>query len=526
MHELVTELLSYVQNATRYKWLALLTAWLVCLGGWVFVSQMPDKFRAEARVHVDTRSVLKPLLSGLAIQPDISGQVRLMQKLMFSRPNLEKVARMTDLDLGAKDDKAMEKLVARLQASMTIGGGENNLFTIAANDADPKVAKKLVQSLLTIFVEQTLGETREDSNAAQKFLDQQIKEYEARLQAAELARENFRREHYGLMPGQGGDLYTQLNGLAQQVEEAKMAAQDAVNRRDELKAQLENEDATLTDFGGGEAGGIASPLDARVQAMQAKLDDLLLRYTKNHPDVIALKKSISDLEKQKREQEQSQQASGGGDDSLGAGAAGKGEANPVYQQMKIALSEADANVAALNSRVKSYEEKIEKMKQQMDERLKVETQLQNLNRDYDTIKGNYNSLLGRRETARLSENVEQNTDTVKFRIVDPPQVPSKPSAPNRILLSSAVLLASLVTGVAAAIFLSLLRPCFNSTQKLRDGTQFPVLGTVSMNWIPEIKQRKWKEFLIYSTSFGFLLLMYLGIVLLEIKGINLHRFSH
>lgn len=522
MHELISELLSYIQNATRYKWLALIAAWMVSVGGWIFVSQMPDKFRAEARVHVDTRSVLRPLLSGLAIQPDVSGQIRLMSKLMFSRPNLEKVARMTDLDLGAKDEKSMEKLVARLQKSMGIAGGENDLFTITADDSDPKAAKKIVQSLLTIFVEQTLGETREDSTSAQRFLDQQIKEYEARLQAAELARETFKREHYGLMPGQGGDLYTQLGGLAEQLEEAKMAAQDAVNRRDELQNQLENEDSTLMGFG--DAGAVASPLDMRIQVLQSKLDEMLLRYTKSHPEVIALKKSIADLEKQRNDQAQAAIASGGeAEDPMGM--AGKGESNPVFQQMKIALSEADANVAALNSRVKAYEEKIEKMQQQMDERLKVETQLQGLNRDYETVRSNYNQLLARRETARLSENVEQSTDSVKFRIVDPPQVPSKPSAPNRILLSSGVLLASLVVGAGLAIFLSLLRPSFTGTQKLREGTGLPVLGAVSMNWIPEIKERKWREFLIYCASFGCLLVVYLGVVLLEIKGINLNHLS-
>jgi polysaccharide chain length determinant protein (PEP-CTERM system associated) len=518
MHELFTELLAHVQSATRYKWLALIVAWLVSMGGWVFVSQMPDQFKAEARVHVDTRSVLGPLLDGLAIQPDVSSQIRLMARLMFSRPNLEKVARMTDLDLGVKDEKSMEELVNRLQKAMSISGGENNLFTISVEDADPKVAKKVVQALLTIFVEQTLGETRADSNTAQKFLDQQLKEYEARLLASEQAREAFKREHYGLLPEQGGDLYTQLNALAGQLEEAKMAAQDAVNRRDELKNQLEDEGSMLMDYGAGESLETQSPIDMRIQALQSKMDELLLRFTKSHPEVIAVKKSIADLEKQKKQQATPEDPA--------ALAAAKGGSNPVFQQMKIALSEADATVAALNSRVKAYEDKIEKMKQQMDERLKVETQLQGLNRDYEAVKTNYDQLLQRRETARLSENVEQSTDSVKFRIVDPPQVPSKPSAPNRILLSSGVLAGSVVIGLGLAVFLSLLRPSFSNTQKLRENIGLPVLGSVSMNWIPEIKERKWREFVIYSASFSCLLVFYLGVVLLEIKGLNLHRLSH
>lgn len=515
MHELIAEVLGHIQGATRYKWLSIALAWVISLAGWVFVAQMPNKYEASARVHVDTRSVLRPLLSGLAIQPDVSGQIRLMSKLMFSRPNLEKVARMTDLDLGAKDEASMEKLVSHLQSAMSITGGENNLFTISAEDQNPAVAKKIVQALLTIFVEQTLGESREDSNSAQKFLDQQLKEYETRLQAAEKAREDFKRANYGLLPEHGGDLYGQLGTLNGQLEEAKMALQEAVYRREEMQRQLDEEEPSFTDFGSQVA---ASPLDTRIQALQARLDELLLKYTKGHPEVMAIKKSIVELERQKKKEEE--EAASEEDTSSGMG----GEANPVFQQKKIALGEADANVASLNSRVKIFEEKIENLKKQMDDRLKVETQLQGLNRDYAAIKENYDALLKRRETARMSESVEQSTDSVKFKIVDPPQVPTKPSAPNRILLSVGVFAAGIVVSIGLAVFLALLRPAFNTMNKVREVTGLPVLGSVSMNWIPEIKERKWREFLAFTAVFAMLFVVFVGVILLEIRGYHLPSF--
>lgn len=519
MHELLTEIVGYFQNAARYKWLALILAWLICLGGWGFVSRMPDVYRAVARVHVDTRSVLRPLLRGLTVEPDIGSQIALMTKLLFSRPNLEKVARMTDLDLGAKDEKAMDALAKRLQSSMSIGGGGDQIFTISASDQDPKVAKKIVQSTLTLFVEQTLGDSREDSDTAHKFLDQQIKEYEERLAAAEVARENYKRTNYGLLPGQGGDPYTQLTALGAQLEEAKMGVQEAIDRRNEIERQLQNEEPLFTDYGGTDSAALpASPLDQRIQALQGKLDEMLFRYTNNHPDVIALKRTIKDLEIQRKKLDEEKKA----DPALAADNSGK-EANPIFQQTKIALGDADANVASLTSRVKIFEEKIEKLKREMDDRLKVETQLQGLNRDYNTIRSNYNQLLERREQARMSESVEQNTDSVKFRVLDPPQVPSKPDAPNRILLSSAVMVASVAVGVGVAVLLALLRPTFNTAQKVRDLTGFPVLGSVSMNWIPSIKIRKRREFVRFTIGLTSLLAVFIAVVLLEIRGINLRR---
>lgn len=526
MHEMIGEVLGYLQGASRYKWTTVITAWLVCVAGWVFVSQMPDRYQADARVHVDTRSVLRPLLSGLAIQPDVSGRIRLMAKLMFSRPNLEKVARMTDLDLGVKNDAAMEKLVSRLQSSMTITGGDADLFTIGFQDPDPKVAKKVVQALLTIFVEQTLGESREDSNSAQKFLDQQIKEYETRLQVSEKALEEFKRANYGLLPGgEGGNLYEQMTKLNTQLEEARLAQQEAIDRRDEMKRQLEDEESMAMDMveSAPEEAGTPSPLEQRIQALQVKLDDLLLKYTKSHPEVVAVRKSIADLRQQKAK-EDAEAAEAAAQSAAEGGLPPVVAENPVFQQMKLQLSEAEANIASLGARVKAYQDKIENLKKQMDNRLKVETELAGLNRDYEAVKANYNQLLTRRETARMSENVEQNTDSVKFRIVDPPQVPTKPAAPNRILLSTIALFAGIVVGFGLAVFLALLRPSYATTQKLRDVTGLPVLGSVSMNWIPDIRKRKWRQFVIFVAAFAMLLIVFAGVLALEVKGYHLPNF--
>ncbi|GAB6067014.1 Wzz/FepE/Etk N-terminal domain-containing protein [Methylothermus subterraneus] len=517
MYELLQQGLGYLKVASRYKWWGVLAAWVVCAAGWVFVSQMPDQYKAEAKVFVDTRSVLRPLLHGLTIEPDVSGQVRLMTRLLFTRPNLEKIARMTDLDLAAKDEKIMEAIINRLKSSLAIeSANQVNIFTISAEDADPQLAKRLVQAMLTIFVEQALGETRRDSETAQRFLDQQILEYQRRMQEAEKAIEEFKRKNYGLLPGQGGDLYGELQAAQAQLEEAKLAVQEAQNRRDEIARQLEDEEPMFEDFGTAQ-----SPTEAKIQALQTRIEELLIKYTDKHPEVIALKRSIAELKKQQAEALVN--GENGAEDL--AGELAGGATNPVFQQMKLALSEAEANVASLKARVKAYEDKIQKLQAQMDARLKVETELKNLNRDYGTIKNNFETLLARREQARLSESVEQNTDTVKFRVVDPPQVPSKPSAPNRILLSAAVLGVGFGVGFGLTLLLALVRPTFISIQQLREVTSLPVLGQVSMHWVPAIRRQKLREFLGFCGACAGLLLAFAVLVLMEIRGINLYSLN-
>src|SRR5882724_9388475 len=147
MHELADQLLSHLKAIWRYRWCAVVFAWIIALGGWAAVYyKMPERYQADARVYVDTQTVLRPLLLGLAVQPNVEQMVTMMSRTLISRPNLEKVVRMVALDAGLDtDDRA--KLIARLNSEITIksAGGEN-LYTISYVDNNPNAAKQVVQS--------------------------------------------------------------------------------------------------------------------------------------------------------------------------------------------------------------------------------------------------------------------------------------------------------------------------------------------------------------------------------------------
>ena len=523
MHDIVIEIRNYIQSATRYKWGALLIVWIVCISGWTYISRMPDEFRSSARVHVDTRSVLRPLLKGIAIHPDVNGQIRLMKRLIFTRPNLEKIGRMTDLDLEVNGEEGMDALVGKLKSSMSISSAKrSNLFSINAVDDDPKMAQRKVQSLLTIFVEETLGETRKDSDNARRFISTQIKEYESRLMEADIKREDFKRKNFGMLPGQGGNLYYQVQGIASQIEEAKFALKEEKNRRNELKKQLDDEEPMFEEFGGENALS-GNPMDARIQNLQQRLDDLLLTYTEAHPTVLVLKNAIKELEKQIAAQDEA----GFDAESFEGGetTASGGQANPVFQQVKIALSEADANIASFKARVSNYEKKIATLKNQLDGRLKIETKLKGLNRNYNAIKTKFDALADRLETAKLSESVEENTDTVNFRIVEPPRQPLKASGPKRIILSIGVFFIAIIAGITIAVLLTFFRPTFLTSKKVQDTLGLPVLGTVSMNWIDQVKRRKWQEFMGFCVASIVLVVVLSAIIVLEAQGMNLSTLS-
>ena len=202
MYEIIQEALSHIRSMWRFRWYAVVLAWLIAITGWIGVYAMPDKYTVTSRVHVDTESVLRPLLRGLAIEPDVSQRLRIMSRTLLSRPNMERLARMTDMDIQAGTQKQLDKIVDHLAANISLNSDRtnNNLYTLTYVGKSPEVAKNVVQNLLTIFVESSLGESRENSDTAQKFIDQQISEYESRMNLAITKLEEFKKANAGLMP--------------------------------------------------------------------------------------------------------------------------------------------------------------------------------------------------------------------------------------------------------------------------------------------------------------------------------------
>ncbi len=509
MHELYQQIITYIRGSWRYRWYMMLVAWVGCIVGWGYIQQMPDQYEASARIHVDTQTILQPLLRGLAISTNTDQRVKLMTRTLLSRPNLEKLARMTDLDLLATTPLEKEKLLDDLGKDIHIGtdSRERDIYSVSYSDSDPALAKRVVQSLLTTFVESALGGSRKDSDNAQQFLTQQIKEYEAKLEAAEKRLADFKRTHVGMMPGSQNDYYGKLESAQDSLQQAQLALREAQNQRDQMKQQMEDDkDSYLayTDV----VPQAGSALDMRIQNLQQQLDDLLIRYTEKHPDVIGIKNMIAVLEERKKEERATM-------DDLDMGPAG----DPVYQQIKIQMAQADANVAALKTRVDQYQETVNQLQKMVDTIPKIEAEFTQLNRDYGVQKANYQQLLARREQASIGEQMEMSGDQVQFRVVDPPRVPLTPSSPNRPLLMSGVLVFSLAAGVALAFLLYLLRPTFDSPQAVIESLGRPVLGAISLIYDEAWGRKRQHALIAFSVAGAGLLVLY--VAMMTMAGMNI-----
>lgn len=491
MEELVAQIVGYLRGMWRFRWWGLAFAWLAGIVAAVMIYSMPDRYESTARIYVDTQSVLRPLMSGLAVQPNINQQIAILSRTLITRPNAEKLITMADLDLATNSSAERDALIGQLTRGLQIRGtGRDNLFTLAYRDTEPERAQRVVQALVSLFVESGLVGKQQDSASARRFLDEQIRNYEQKLGEAENRLKEFRLRNMALLGDGGRDYVSQMTELARMLSQAELEVKEAENSRDSLKRQLAGEEPVM--LGQPQAGATAVPeIDARIDTLRKSLDGLLQRYTDQHPDVVGARRVIAQLEEQKRREVEAMHGAVGS--SVWAP-----NANPVVQQMKISLAEAEARVASLGARVSEYRARLAQLRSAAELLPKIEAEQTQLNRDYEVHKRNYEALVARRESATMSVEMNAQGGITEFRVIDPPSLPTKPSDPNRALLMPLAGLIGLGAGLAFTFLMSQLRPAFTDVRSLRESTGLPVLGVVSLVADPARERSKRRGLLAFG----------------------------
>jgi len=515
IHTAIQDVLDQIHGALRFRWAGLIVAWCVALGLWVGVFLIPNTYEASARVFVDTRTTLSEATRGISLGEDIDSQIERVREALLGLPQLQKVAQETDLFGAGQTAQARQAVIEKLQKDIDITGGASPgnpsaaLFTITYRNHIRAKSLEVVDRLVNTFVENSLGGKRQGSEQAQQFLTTQIADYERRLSQAEQRLADFKKRNVGLMPQEQGDYFTRLQTESDELTKAKESLDLAERKLDELHHQLQ----TGQPFIPGQPSRIAAPgatdTEARIEQTQQKLDEMLLRYTDRHPDVIALRRTLEEL-KQRRQAEIAAAQRG---DASAAARVGL-EANPVYQSLEEQYDQAQVDVASQQQDVADRERRIAGLKAMINTAPEVEAEFARLNRDYDVTRNQYQQLVGRLNQARLGEDAEA-TGLVKFEVIDPPAAKFEPVQPNRPLLIVAALIAALAAGVGTAYLLQLLRPVFVSTRQLSAVTGLQVLGSIGLAWFERYHARRRRGGVLYAGGTVVLVLLGVGVLLLQ-----------
>jgi polysaccharide chain length determinant protein (PEP-CTERM system associated) len=352
----------------------------------------------------------------------------------------------------------------------------------------------VVQDLLSLFVNR--GGKRRDAEA-RAVSSTTRSGYDKKLEAENRVKD-FKLKNLGYT---GPGRTTSPHGaMADEVQNKRLELRATEESRDALKRELVGETLMLPETTAGGTGP-ATEFDARIADQKKLLDELMRRYTEQHPDVVATQRLIKQLEEQKKQDLEARRK---------AAVQNPGKfstsTNPVFQQIKISLAEAEASVAV--ARVTESEGRLSQLQAAAGRAPQIEAEMAQLNRDYDVLHKNYELLVSRRESATMAEDVDSTARMADFRIIDPPRISPKVVFPNRLALVPLVLALALAAGLAVALVVSQVLPTFHEPKQLRATTQRAVLGSISLQATLPMIRRKRVTNAAFAGGLASLLVMY------------------
>ncbi|TAL03136.1 MAG: hypothetical protein EPO08_04955 [Rhodospirillaceae bacterium] len=482
--------LFYLHQIWKRRWTTLIFAWAVCIPGWIFIALLPNRFVSEARIYVDTQSLLNPLLKGISVRaddPKRDQDVTIMQRTLTSRPNLTKVAQITDLDKTTKSIFEMQALLDQIESHTEITNEGNNLFKVKYTDNSAPMAKRVVQALLTIFVENNVGDRRADMQGAREFIETQVAEYEAKLEEAEKRLADFKVANVEYISESNQNFAARLEQAKQAVKDLKSELEDLTDQRAQLQAKLTTTPQFLSIDAApqvvvGDGGGTS--LQVRIRTLQKRIDELRLQYTDKYPEIAHALDTLKELQAQevKEAAAEVQNNAHPGSAPPGDGSDDRARSqvmNEVYNQLSLRLSELDGKITSLKRRISLAEDQVADLNNKSAEGPRVEAEFTALNRDYQVMKGNYEGLIARRESARIAQAADSSADSVKFRIIAAPEESATPDGPPRRIFNVAVFLAGLLAGCGFVIVLVRLEDYVTMPEELDVFSGHHVFGCIS-----------------------------------------------
>jgi len=463
------QLLSLLGGGWQFRWYGLGIAWAVCLVGWIVVALIPNQYQAAAEVYIDTDTLMRPLLKDLVVSTNTQQEIDIMLRTLMTAPSIERVVRATNPAADKMSTSQMQDAVADLTGKVSLKAlGTRNLYMIGVSDPDPNYSQSVAQTLLSVLVDSNIGDQRRESDDARSFLDTQIAAYERKIAAADKRKSDFRAQHLDVFMGDND-----LDSIRSQINQAQGQIDELTARRNSLAAQLGATKPTLDINGPAPISvGGAGTVDNKRQQLgmaRAKLDELRAHYTDDYPDVVAQKQLVARLKAQLADRSNPDE-----DPSL------QSVANPTYLMLRTKLADEEVNLAVAKDHLANAQKRLDDANKHYVDSIGIHRQYDSMDRDYQALKKNYEALVERREAANMTQAAGDQQSSMVFRVVDPPAVPNRPSAPNRLALNFLVLLGGIGAGLAGAVALGQVSGRFLTVEQLSQAFALPVLGAITI----------------------------------------------
>jgi polysaccharide chain length determinant protein (PEP-CTERM system associated) len=468
----------------------------------VVVSNLaPEVYEASSTVFIE-RNVINSMIKDITINPSLEERLSVLSYSMKSRSLIVRV--LEDLDIAVEDENPEEtnKLIKKFQENTVIKmhasrsrGNNMNLFIVSFTSDDPKFARDYVNTLVRRYIEENLSAKRDEAYGANRFLSDQITYFKGNLDKIESGIVDFRKER-------GIFIATDERNVVEDIKAAQYKLDELENQKKELHAKkrlIEKQ--------------IKKEYPDMLISLQGRLNELLLQYTENHPEVMLMKSRIDALKKMSR------------NSTVNVHDSQRDEAdaavlNPLYHKSREEMAKTELELAGLKAKEDNIKKQLEAKKAYLRSIPFEKKKLAYMEGERDIYRGIYEKLILRLGQSEVSKQMELQDKAATFRIVDPAVLNNKPISPDRVKIILLGILAGFAGGMGAAIFLDKIDNSIRSLEVLKS-IGLPVLAVIpTVETLTEASRRRKREIALYTVA-GLYMVCILTVFSAEVIGIKI-----
>jgi polysaccharide chain length determinant protein (PEP-CTERM system associated) len=503
---------NYLDIAKRRKYWIIIPFLVTILGGLAYALTVPKIYEAKTLILVEEQSVPKDLVRPIVAE-GIDERLRTIAQQVTSRTNIEAIIRECRLSGDAGSSSGIDELVTAVRKEINIdvsrgGGGRSSIsaFTISYHGKDPKKVMQVTNALAANFISQNLEIRESQVLGTSSFLAGELESVGKRLTEKEEELKAYRERYMGGLPDQLNANLAMLQRLQSKQDQLSKNLADAENRKiliQQTVDEVRKGRQTLISPSA-EGSGMKD-----LPALRNELATLEARYTSQHPDVIRLKKQIETME--------ASEAKPGTASSIKTTGPTTTE-QALMQQVR----DIDLEITSTKEEMKKAQAEMNAYQKRVEDTPKREQELFSIQRDYQNLKGNYDSLLKRKLEADISASMEKKQKGEQFRVLDPAKIPTQPVQPDVRKILLMVLAAGLGLGGGLAYFVEMMDSSFRNADDLEKELKVPVLVSIPFRYTKkEISKRRRNEIVkAASVAVGFAVCVFAILLVTKAKGLE------
>jgi polysaccharide chain length determinant protein (PEP-CTERM system associated) len=392
------------------KYLVLVAFSLISFSILLVGSVWPPKYVVSATIYADNQNILGPLLKEKAEQKKVEGQTKIVKDTLHSPRILKSVAEKLFDPIVYPEHANIADVISKLRNGIQVTRLGSGYMKVQYSDQSSDKAYNGLNTIIDVFIRSSAEEQRAESREAFLFIENQVKQYKDQLVSAEESLKEFSAVNFD---GRDADVNASIRRIRTQMDELGIRIDEDRTVIRELEGQLTKEKKYSP------TKRVVSAYTKRLKSLESRLQDLLLNYTEDYPDVVSVRQQIQDLK------EEIEMAKTEGNTVQATPE--EVELNPIYVELRSGLSKANTSIRTKRKRISVLEDLLEK---EFDRRKRVAARGADeaeLTRDYRVTKKIYEDMLERKEKARLSMTLNIEGQGVTYRVQDPPLPPRKPT---------------------------------------------------------------------------------------------------